>query len=94
MLKNLLALVTGTVVLILGFVFSLVLFAVLITLGLLAWGFWWWKSRALRKAMRERRGAAAGGVVIDGEAVVVKEVQARIGVEISRDATPRQPPGR
>jgi membrane protein implicated in regulation of membrane protease activity len=91
MLKNILALITGTVVLILGFVFSLVLFAVLISLGLLAWGFWWWKTRALRKAMQEQhgqRGTATAGVVIEGEAVVVEEAQTRIGVEPMRETLP------
>ena len=70
MLKNVLALITGTIVLVLGFLFSLVFIAIFIALGVLAGGYFWWKTRKLRKAMRAQ---APGGRVIDGEVVVVDE---------------------
>jgi hypothetical protein len=70
MLKNVLALLTGAVTLILGIMFSVVVIAVLAALGLLVGGYFWWKTRKLRQAMRERR---PGGTVIEGEAVVVEE---------------------
>ncbi len=74
MLRNVLALLTGTIVLILGFVFSLVFIAIFLVLGLMAGGFFWWKTRKLRKAMREQAGKQApGGRVIEGEVVVVDE---------------------
>ena len=48
--------------------FSVVLFAVVVTVGAVAWGYLWWKTRALRKQMREHpptgRGMVSGGGVI------------------------------
>jgi len=66
--------------------FSAVLFAVLLAVGLGVWAWFWWKTRELRKAMREgaaRRGEASPGfgagpgatgrtTVIEGE--VIREV--------------------
>lgn len=60
----------GAILLIVGFMFSLVIFAVVAVVGLAVGAYLWWKTRELRKAMRER---PAGGQVIDGEAVVVDE---------------------
>lgn len=71
-LARLAALVLGAILLVLGFMFSLVLIAIVAVVALAAWGYFWWKTRALRQAMRER---PAGGHVIDGEAVVVDEPQ-------------------
>ena len=78
----------GALFLTLAIAFSFVLFAVLAALGL---GFalrFWWKTRALRRALRERStqehgfGDASGdpgnvGVVIEGEAVVVSDAATR-----------------
>ncbi|HHW65434.1 MAG TPA: hypothetical protein GX403_16060 [Rhodocyclaceae bacterium] len=41
----------------LALTFSMALFAVLITVGAVAWGYLWWKTRAVRKAMREHMAA-------------------------------------
>lgn len=72
----------------LALTFSVVVFAVVVTLGLVAWGYLWWKTRDLRKAMREqaaargqagpqagpdRPGRAASGMVLEGE--VIREVR-------------------
>lgn len=68
-----LAFVIGAVLLALGFMFSIVLVAVL---GLAVGGWFFWKTRHLRKAMREAgamRSPPADGNVIEGEAVVVEE---------------------
>jgi hypothetical protein len=43
--------------------------AVVVAVGLVVWGYFWWKTRALRQAMRER---PPGGHVVEGEAVVVE----------------------
>lgn len=73
----------------LALMFSVVLFAVVLTVGAAVWGYMWWKTRALRKAMRERMdgrmgGSYAdsaraqppgGGMVIEGE--VIREVEIR-----------------
>jgi membrane protein implicated in regulation of membrane protease activity len=72
-----LAVVFGTILLVLGFMFSLVLFAVIAVVGLAAFGYFWWKTRALRKAMREQAPRTeSGGQVIEGEAVIVEEYEA------------------
>ena len=70
MLKNALALLTAATLLILGIMFAVVALAVIGVLGLAVWGYLWWKSRTLRRAMQEH---APDGQVIDGEATVVEE---------------------
>lgn len=75
LLQKLLALLVGAVLLILGFMFSVVVLAVVAVLGAIGFGYFWWKTRALRKAMRERPQATIfeeGQVIIDGEARVVE----------------------
>lgn len=67
-----LALVASLVLLVVGFMFSVVLLAVIAVGGLLAWGYVWWKTRALRRAMREPE-RPADGQVIEGEAIIVEE---------------------
>ena len=57
LLARALRLLVVLVVLVLGFMFSLVAFAVLAVGGALAWGYFWWKTRAVRKAMREHMAA-------------------------------------
>ena len=81
----------------LALTFSVAFFAVLLTAGVAIWGWVWWKTRALRKAMREQMdaqasagggraggyGAAAGsrGLIIEGE--VIREVE--VEDEVRRD---------
>lgn len=70
------ALVVGAVLFVLGLVFSVALLVVAAVLGVAAFGYFWWKTRALRKALRERRPATSpGGQVFEGEAVVIEERQ-------------------
>jgi hypothetical protein len=57
--------------LIVAFIFSLVVAAVVVTGGLLIWGYVWWKTRELRKQMRE---PPPGGRVIEGE--VIRDIEA------------------
>ncbi len=70
MLRKAFALLAGAILLILGFMASVVVFAIVAVLGLALWGYVWWKTRKLRRAMQEQ---APGGQVIDGEAIVVEE---------------------
>lgn len=70
MLGNALALLAGSILLILGFVFSVAVLAVAAVLGLALWGYVWWKTRTLRRTLQ---GQAPRGQVIDGEAIVVEE---------------------
>ena len=70
LLEKIVALMVGTVLLIVGLMFSLVLFAIIVAVGLAAWGYFWWKTRKLRKVMREQQTV---GHVIDGEAIIIEE---------------------
>ncbi|HYL17275.1 MAG TPA: hypothetical protein VEV20_01230 [Burkholderiales bacterium] len=65
-LGKLVAFVAGTALLVLAFIFSVVLLAALVTGGLALFGYFWWKSRALRKRLREN---PPGGHVIEGEVI-------------------------
>lgn len=71
MLRKAFALLAGAILLILGFMASVVAFAIVAVLGLALWAYVWWKTRKLRQTMQAQ--APAGGQVIDGEAVVVEE---------------------
>lgn len=86
LLEKLVAFVVGTILLVVGFMFSMVLFAIIVVAGLLAWAYLWWKTRELRRAMREN---PPGGRVIDGEVIVVDAE-----VIESRGDLPRDPPAR
>lgn len=81
MLGKLVALVAGTALLVLAFVFSVVLLAALVTGGLVLFGYFWWKTRALRKRLREN---PPGGHVIEGE--VIGDREPIRDVEIIRDS--------
>ena len=76
-LKNAASAVIGLTVLVLGLMFSVVLLAGLVVAGLAAWGYVWWKTREIRRILRERQApAAANDRVFEGEATVVEtEVQ-------------------
>jgi hypothetical protein len=76
---RLLAVATAGALLVVTLMFSALLFAAALTLGLAIWGRVWWKTRALRKQMREHAQAfaarqhttdsASGGRVIEGEVI-------------------------
>ena len=58
--------VASAAVLVVAFMFSLVILATVATIALLAGTYLGWKTRALRRQMRER---PTGGHVIDGEVI-------------------------
>ena len=88
MLKKLLAAVAGVIALILGVMFSVVLLAVFTVIAVAALTFFWWKTRKLRQTMREQAGARPpGGIIIEGEAVVVEDVPAP-----AKNVLPGEPP--
>lgn len=78
---KLFALLVGAGLLVLGLMFSVVIVAVAVVGGLLFWGFMWWKTRELRRRMREQMDnpmqapfgdvPASGGRVIEGEVIEV-----------------------
>jgi hypothetical protein len=76
----------GVALLALGLMFSVVLLAVLVVAGLAAWGYLWWKTRAIRRILRQGQvPPAANDRVFEGEATVVEtqDPVARIDVGVS-----------
>ncbi len=72
--KNILSLLAGAVLLILGFMLSAVIFLVIAVIGLGLWGYFWWKTRALRKAMKASMPREeSDGQIIEGEVIVVDD---------------------
>ena len=67
--------VSAAVLLVVAFMFSLLVFAILAIVGVLVWGYLWWKTRELRRQMREQ---PPGGRVIEGEAIRDDESHNRI----------------
>lgn len=71
-----LALLGGAALLVLGFLFSLVLLAIAAVLLAGVSAYLWWKTRELRRQLREASAACPepnGGSVIDGEATHVAD---------------------
>ena len=63
------AVVTGTVLVVLGIAFSLVFLAVAAVGAVAVWGYLAWKTRALRRTLNDRQASAPGPRVIEGVAV-------------------------
>ena len=60
------AAVLGTIALVVAFMFSVVALAVVSVIVLIAIGYVWWKTRDLRRRLREN---PPGGRVIDGDVI-------------------------
>lgn len=71
-LQKVVATLLGLATLVLGVMFSVVLIPVVVLLGAIGVGYFWWKTRALRKAMADIR-SQRDADIIEGEAVVVRE---------------------
>jgi ABC-type transport system involved in Fe-S cluster assembly fused permease/ATPase subunit len=65
---------------IVALMFSAVFFAVIAVVGLIAWAYFWWKTRAVRKQMREfaaqsqsvmREQSASNDEIFEGEVIRV-----------------------
>ncbi len=75
--------VVGAAMLVLAFVFSIVVFAVLAALAVIAGGWLWWKTRHVRRDLREAQARVRPNErEVRGEAVVVRPDDAS-------DAAPR-----
>lgn len=85
LLQRALAVIAALAVFALALFFSVVVFAVVVTIGLIAWAWFWWRTRELRQAMRaaaaqggargpagSRGPAGNGNLIIEGE--VIREV--------------------
>ena len=66
----------GLALFVAAFVFASVVLAVVATVGLVLWGWLWWRTRDLRRAAAARREAmagrpdgAGGGTVVEGEVI-------------------------
>jgi len=68
LLAGILAFATGAVLLVVGLIASMIFVAIGVALGLAVFGYLWWKTRDLRRQMREH---PPGGHVIAGEVVEV-----------------------
>ena len=66
LLGRLIAFAVGAALLIVAFMVSMVVFAIALAGALVIGGYLWWKTRELRRRMRER---PPGGHVIEGEAI-------------------------
>ena len=80
LLQKIGAIIATVVIFGLALTFSVMFFAVVVAAGVVIWGFVWWKTRELRRVMREAQaraheGAQAarpqdGGLVIEGEVIL------------------------
>lgn len=68
--QKVVATLVAFVMLVLGLMFSVVVVPVILVLGLAGFGYLHWKTRALRKAMKQ---AVRDASVIEGEATVIHE---------------------
>jgi UPF0716 family protein affecting phage T7 exclusion len=91
MLRQFFAIIAGAALLVLGLMFSVALFAFIAVAGLFAWGYFWWKTRALRKVMSQRTSSAgsSSGDIFEGEVILVEEQQ---GSTIELLPTKTKPP--
>lgn len=97
LLGKLLTAIVGAVLLVLGFMFSVVLIALVVAVGLGVWAWFWWKTRKLRQQIREQaanppHSSAAAGHVIEGEAVVVEEEVTRVTAQRLPDSSDQRSP--
>ncbi len=82
-MQKLIAFVSTAALIVLGVMFSAVLLVFIVSAGLIIFGYFWWKTRALRKQMRAQRQAMSSaandadafkdevfkGEIIEGEVI-------------------------
>jgi hypothetical protein len=89
LLKKIVVYAAGAVLLVATFMFSLVVLAVALVAGAALFGYFWWKTRKLRKEMRAMSPHPADDSVIEGEAVVVETRHETVQVRLPEDISPR-----
>jgi uncharacterized protein YneF (UPF0154 family) len=98
LLGKLITAIVGAILLVLGFMFSVVLIAIVVAVGLGVWAWFWWKTRKIRQQMRENpppaweKHTAPDGHVIEGEAVIVEEEVTRATVSRLPESPDRRSP--
>jgi hypothetical protein len=70
LIGKVLAFAAGALFLIGAFMLSLLLFAVVVSVGLVVWGYLWWRTRELRKLVGERLRTADTTWPRDGASVI------------------------
>ena len=78
LLQKIIAAIVTVAVFAVALMFSVVFFAVVVTVGAVAWGYLWWKTRALRKQMRDHP-PTGRGMVIEGEVIREVEIEGSAG---------------
>ena len=91
MLKKILGVIVGIGAMVIGLMFFMVAFSVIIVVALLVWAYFWWKTRKLRGAMRAQQGQPASGNVFEGEAVVVRDSMT-VSTHLLPDEATQEPP--
>jgi hypothetical protein len=66
LLRKILTTLASVAVLVMAFTLSLLVFAFVAAIGLMFGGYLWWKTRELRRQIRER---PPGGRIIEGEVI-------------------------
>lgn len=80
LMRKLFALMAGLFLLVVGFLFSVVIFSVIAFAGAALWIYFLWKTRLLRKFSKAH---SADARVFDGEAVVIDDIEPVRAVEIT-----------
>ncbi|HEY5636630.1 MAG TPA: hypothetical protein VIS77_06975 [Burkholderiales bacterium] len=74
----------GLALFVAAFVFASVVLAVVATVGLVLWGWLWWRTRDLRRAAAARRDAMGNGPAGAGDGTVVEGEVIREETRIER----------
>ncbi len=84
LLRKLAALIVTATVIGLALMFSVVVVSIIVVVGAIAWAYLWWKTRELRKQMRdftppetEQEQKMGDEEVFEGEVIRVVEVESR-----------------
>ncbi len=72
-LSRIVGVVIGAVALVFALLFSVALFVALAVVGLGAFGYLWWKTRAVRRAMREQQQSQGGRIIESTEIYEVRD---------------------
>jgi len=89
----------GLALFVAAFVFASVILAVAATVALVLWGWLWWRTRDLRRAVAERQASMAGeardraaGSVIEGEVIRTEtRLERDAGSAADEDGPPPRP---
>lgn len=92
LLGRVIGVLAGALLLLAGLFFSVILLATVAVLGVLAVGYFWWKTRALRQQLRDMPpmhtpAQEETGTVYEGESIRVVSVEDQRGVEDGKPPT-------